>query len=141
MASSATVVEVGSSPPDSEILMDEEIKYVCFHDFKNLPVARGEVVVSPEFLCAGHKWTLHLYPGGSDEARDRYYSVFLKSEQDSIIVGNYEIPVVKVSGLSSDFFGRDKRFLPCKLIQVIPSENTFFSFISIQYNTLACGIL
>ena len=96
--SSLAFVDVGTPPDDICTLVDEDIAYVRFHDFENLPDTKGEVVISPEFTRAGHKWTLHLYPGGTADASEGYVSLFLKSEDDSEIKVKYSIRFLMADG-------------------------------------------
>jgi hypothetical protein len=63
---------------------------------------RGEAVESPEFECAGHKWKLQLYPGGSDDSRDGFMSVDLSaslaSESSENKVRDFTINIKKSNG-------------------------------------------
>jgi hypothetical protein len=62
--------------PPHQISMDD-VKLVHFHNFESLATTKGEMVESPEFECAGHKWKLQLYPGGHDESEDDEIAVAL----------------------------------------------------------------
>ena len=57
-------VNVGSPPPSG--FPRWESVDVCFHDFVNLDMERGEAIDSPEFACLGHLWTVGIFPGGED---------------------------------------------------------------------------
>ena len=59
-----SAVHVGTPKPDFD---KDDVNLVHFHDFKNLTTVRDEMVESPEFICAGHKWKLQLFPGGDAE--------------------------------------------------------------------------
>jgi hypothetical protein len=93
-------VHVGS--PAAEFPM-EDVKLVHFHDFKNLTATKGEAVESPEFECAGHKWKLKLYPGGSEH--DGYVAVellalFPSESSSEIKLKDLMINVKKIDGES-----------------------------------------
>jgi hypothetical protein len=59
-------------------------------------------VESPEFECAGHRWKLQLYPGGSDHSRYGFVSlslvVLLPSESPDIKLKDYMMNVKKFDG-------------------------------------------
>ncbi|KAL3795976.1 hypothetical protein ACHAWO_013107 [Cyclotella atomus] len=62
----------------------------------------GEVVESPEFECAGHKWKLQLYPGGSESSMDGYIAVYLfailPSEFSEITMADLAFNIKKSDG-------------------------------------------
>ena len=64
--SSKVSTHVGFPPRDFIYLYTSEwCKHIIhFHDFENLTTIEDEVVESPKFICAGHKWVLKIYPGG-----------------------------------------------------------------------------
>lgn len=55
----------------------DDVKLVHFHNFESLTTTRGEMVESPEFECAGHKWKLQIYPGGHEDSDDGNIAVGL----------------------------------------------------------------
>jgi hypothetical protein len=80
------------------------VKLVHFHDFKSLTITKGEAVESPEFECAGYKWKLQLYPGGSDRSSDGYVALhmwgLLPSESSKIKLRDFMINIKKSDGLN-----------------------------------------
>ena len=79
-------VDVGA-PPSSTATSDIgwEIIQVHYHDFENLTTTRGERVVSPEFTCFGHTWSLHVYPGGSTNSDDGMVRISLRNMSNKSI--------------------------------------------------------
>jgi len=81
-------VDVGTPPNDFEGWTTAN---VCFHGFADLTTTRGEGVISPEFSCFGHQWTLEIYPGGTSESHgdedsdEGYVTVFLENESRNSI--------------------------------------------------------
>jgi len=50
---------------------------VCIHGFADLPTARDEYVISPQFSSFGNQWNLGIYPGGRDNSPEGYVVVTL----------------------------------------------------------------
>lgn len=129
MSYAGAAVHVGSVPADF-LTQVGDVKYIYFHDFMtNLPHEPGDVIVvtSPEFVCAGHRWTVNLYLEGdrqqnASNRRDHHHEadanirfvgwgrpeqvtnrgehivVTLKSQLDSEIVANYDMTVMDARG-------------------------------------------
>ncbi|KAL7487329.1 hypothetical protein ACHAW6_012928 [Cyclotella cf. meneghiniana] len=87
MSLSGAITHVGTPP--AERMVDKHT--VEFHDFKNLTTTKCDKIVSPEFCCAGHKWSLSLYPGGNKTSTDGMVSTFLCSRMSYDIVASFEI--------------------------------------------------
>ncbi|KAL7516595.1 hypothetical protein ACHAWX_001595 [Stephanocyclus meneghinianus] len=89
MSLSGAITHVGTPP--AKRLVDKHT--VEFHDFKNLTTTKDEAIVSPEFSCAGHKWTLWIYPGGDEDSEDGMVSIGLSYEMSSDILASFTIIV------------------------------------------------
>jgi hypothetical protein len=70
-------IHVGTPPADFELW---ESKTIYIHSFLDLPDTKGDEneVSSPLFYCLEHKWRLRVFPGGDDDVRDGWVSVYLK---------------------------------------------------------------
>jgi hypothetical protein len=89
------VIHVRSPNPKAPF---EDWVQVNFHNFKDLPSEKNELVRSSNFMCAGHEWNLMLYPGGGNNAQDGMVSVYLFSELTSRIAVAFEIILKKKCG-------------------------------------------
>lgn len=75
-ADAGVVIHVGSPADDFPL---DDIKHVNFHHFESLPAHRGDKIDSPEFICAGYRWKLNLFPGGLDSSRHGFCAISLSS--------------------------------------------------------------
>ena len=81
-------VHVGAPPGP---LSSWVIRKVHFHGFAGLPTTRDEKVLSPEFSCFGHQWTVAICPGGNRHSDEGYVSVFLSNRSPESIQAYYLI--------------------------------------------------
>lgn len=73
------------------------------HGFEELSSDSDDLVYLPEFSWKGHVWSLHIFPGGSNDARDGYVSIFLDHTSEKNMGSiSYEIKIL-------DKFGQTKR--------------------------------
>eukprot|EP00956_Cyclotella_meneghiniana_P010008 scaffold13805_cov23-Cyclotella_meneghiniana.AAC.3 len=89
-------VHVGKASDDWPI--EEGRARVHFHNFADLPQTKGTTLRSSKFTCAGHEWSLKLYPRGDRSAREGMISVYLCSELSSKIVVDFDINLKKKNG-------------------------------------------
>ena len=78
-------IDVGTPPSSTTSDSGWEIIQVHYHDFKNLTTTRGEAVVSSEFTCFGHHWSIHVYPGGSTNSGDGKVRISLRNMSNKSI--------------------------------------------------------
>jgi len=64
---------------------------VHFHGFAGLQTTRGVKVLSPEFSCFGHQWTVVIYPGGSRNTNEGYVGVYINNCSPESIQAHYRI--------------------------------------------------
>ena len=62
---------------------------VDFHGFADLPAARGDCTLSPNFICLGHEWRLCFFPGGEENSDDGMVAVYLDHTSDERIEIEY----------------------------------------------------
>jgi len=74
------------------------ITEVKFYGYANLPTARDEYVISPEFSCFGHQWTLEIYPGGRSESAEGFTTVALTNLSNAGIKVEYGFNVRNADG-------------------------------------------
>ena len=75
-------VDVGTPSSGFEEWTTAEVR---FHGFANLPAGLNEDTCSPEFSCLGHKWEVHILPGGDDDSDDGMVAVWFVSVSDEAI--------------------------------------------------------
>ena len=66
-------------------LSDWVIAPVYFNGFVGLTTTKGESVESPEFTCFGHKWSVHMFPGGDNDSDDRYVALHISNRTEEAI--------------------------------------------------------
>lgn len=76
---------------------------VCFHELFDNPrelesIARGECVVSPQFSCFGHQWTVGIYPYGSANGKEGYVDVSLSNQSNTRIKISFGFSVNDADG-------------------------------------------
>ncbi|KAL7474144.1 hypothetical protein ACHAW6_000137, partial [Cyclotella cf. meneghiniana] len=140
MSLSGAITHVGT-PPDERVIDKHTVE---FHDFQNLTTTKGEAIVSPEFSCAGHKWTLRLYPGGREDLEDDgMVSFYLSYEMSSDIVASFDIIIRNSKGDifwadRSDEFYQFARDDPCSGGHVIIERD---KLLNTTEEILPCGAL
>ena len=101
-------VHVGSPSPEFHM---EDVKLVHFHNFESLTTVMGEMVESPEFECAGHKWKLRIYPGGHHGNDEDLFTLtgfisvnlLLSSSESSVVEVNTALRLKTIHG--GDYYG------------------------------------
>jgi len=73
---------------NSRVVTKYETVAVRFDGFEALPATKGRNFVHSEFTRFGHRWSLHVYPGGSMISDDGQVAVFLRHLSTS---GNIEV--------------------------------------------------
>jgi len=72
---------------------------IHFHNFAELPTAKGHRLESPEFTCNGQKWVLRLYPGGNNSATDTgHVSLYLNHRSRGSTTATFEAKIINKYG-------------------------------------------
>ncbi|KAL3787211.1 hypothetical protein ACHAW5_004001 [Stephanodiscus triporus] len=69
-----SIVHKGHPPNDWD---GWESHILHFHKFACLPSGKNKCVSSPQFSSFGSQWTLRIYPGGDDKAREGNISLYI----------------------------------------------------------------
>ena len=86
---------------------------VRFDQFEDMPVKKGQFVVSHQFICFDHRWSLYMYPGGiSENSDDRKVDFFLDHESDQSINIEYVFSVKNKAHSKTKEFREKKEFAP-----------------------------
>ncbi len=72
--------------------------YFKVQNFKDLPTTRGHYVRTPQFSCNGHQWALTIYPGGNDEAKEGYVSIYLYHRSKGSTTASFELKIIDKFG-------------------------------------------
>ncbi|KAL7523526.1 hypothetical protein ACHAWF_000553, partial [Thalassiosira exigua] len=86
------------SPPRDEIHTWETTP-VLFHGFNGIDSTGGSSVMSPEFECLGHRWSLKFYPGGEHGSQEGMTSLFLRNQSEESIEIIFGFKTVNSKGL------------------------------------------
>eukprot|EP00985_Skeletonema_marinoi_P014897 scaffold7606_cov125-Skeletonema_marinoi.AAC.4 len=72
---------------------------IHFHNFAELPTAKGHRLESPEFTCNGQTWVLRLYPGGNNSATDTgHVSLYLNHRSRGSTTATFEVKIINKYG-------------------------------------------
>ena len=105
MSSRLDPVHVGS--PNGR-LSDWVIAPVYFNGFVGLTTTKGESVESPEFTCFGHKWSVHMFPGGDNDSDDRYVALHISNRTEEAIEVIVKVVVKHPNGVKDLSKGSSK---------------------------------
>lgn len=97
--SSSRDVHVGI--PSIEFPLEESV-VIHFHDFENLNSEKDKCVESPNFTCAGNKWSLSIFPGGNNVAKEGMVSVFLNNKTTERISAWVKVSIRKYNYVRYD---------------------------------------